>query len=558
MFSISGEIRVLVTRKEDSTYGIEYQYTHQLPSEYSHLEEQHPKVPPKLTIGKPMFLNPCSYEAVGDVFREIGRQAGIRRYGGKREWVSIVCDGLPYVLGYQIVERTFVCSTCNATVYGKSECSTHEAEHDQSCSFQQEFDWVLLQPGPGHIEMNMLKTFVKFSWPIFWETLVEVFNFRSEIAKKSAYKVSDHHKGMTLARIAREAFAKELVLPYVRQEIKQENCNLSVAGFLKFTMTTVKSPNYALICDLVFVILDSIFLYRAGLRSGDVGMIDAGRAFFSPMWCARSHPMYRQLVAYDNIMATCMPPPVHKFINQTKTFNLSGVPFSGEGADFKLEEVNRGVQHWIPSIPTDKDWTNACANYTELSDLRLASLSEMGIKDPKERSFRPSADIKQQVLAFRAGIREREYLSHHDEDQCLVSLANEPLDVDLGQFAAKAHEKENIFLESFVKHLQATNSAGTSVPYTEPPIFVTPQERQEFHEIKNKTISECIRLIYLKIDEIEDTEMRNNFAEAFDQEIMSKKGKKPVKKDYLDFYELLEEFESSVAPELEESVSDDI
>ena len=23
-------------------------------------------------------------------------------------------------------------------------------------TFQQEFDWVLLQPGPGHIEMNIL------------------------------------------------------------------------------------------------------------------------------------------------------------------------------------------------------------------------------------------------------------------------------------------------------------------------------------------------------------------------------------------------------------------
>ena len=110
--------------------------------------------------------------------------------------LSIVCDGLPYVLGYQLIEKSFLCGVCTESVYGKAECSVHQGKHHGNCNFYQEFDWILLQPGPGHIEMNMLKTFVKFSWPVFWETMVEIFNFRSEIAKKSALKVCDHHKSM--------------------------------------------------------------------------------------------------------------------------------------------------------------------------------------------------------------------------------------------------------------------------------------------------------------------------------------------------------------------------
>ena len=46
--------------------------------------------------------------------------------------------------------------------------------------------------------MNKLKTFVKFAWIPCWKEMVEVFNFRSENAKRSFQNVTDYHKGMTL------------------------------------------------------------------------------------------------------------------------------------------------------------------------------------------------------------------------------------------------------------------------------------------------------------------------------------------------------------------------
>ena len=46
--------------------------------------------------------------------------------------------------------------------------------------------------------MNMLKSYVKLNWDVYWEAMAELFNFRSEAAKKSANKVKDHHKGWTI------------------------------------------------------------------------------------------------------------------------------------------------------------------------------------------------------------------------------------------------------------------------------------------------------------------------------------------------------------------------
>ena len=221
-----------------------------------------------------------------------------------------------------------------------------------------EFAWLLLQPGPGHIEMNMLKTYVKTMWTPFWETVVEVFNFKSDTAKRAAFSVTDHHKGMTLAKIIREAMAKELVLTYVRKQLAH-SAEISVAGYFKFCMLNVKSHAYAFMCDSILEVLDGIFLYRAGLRSGVYDLIEAGFAHVAPFWSARPHPKYCQLDVHHSLVMTCAPPEVKVLLQNSTSFSLSGIPYSGEGADFKLEEANRGVQHWIPAVPHDDDWKSS-------------------------------------------------------------------------------------------------------------------------------------------------------------------------------------------------------
>ena len=197
----------------------------------------------------------------------------------------------------------------------------HELEFlVQSVQYDHAFDWLLLQPGPGHIEMQMLKAFVRLKWDVFYEDMVELFNFPSVVAKASATKVNDHHKGWTLLRIAREALIKELLVPYVRTMIVNSDSAsnpLSCADFLKYVRTHVHNPNYAFICDIALEIMDSIITYRAGTRCGNTDLMDAGISVFSKVWFSRNHPMYRELVVYDTALKLSMPPEMLNTIKKT-------------------------------------------------------------------------------------------------------------------------------------------------------------------------------------------------------------------------------------------------
>ena len=74
--------------------------------------------------------------------------------------------------------------------------------------------------------------------------------------------------------------------------------------------------------------------------------------------------MYRFLEAYDSIVSLCMPASVKTEMDKTRSFNTSGIPFTGEGGDFKLEAINKGVQHWGTGNPTELDWEKACMRLT--------------------------------------------------------------------------------------------------------------------------------------------------------------------------------------------------
>ena len=152
----------------------------------------------------PVFVNPCSYDAVLSVLRHIGDKSGIAKYNsgeGIREGIPVYCDGSPYNLCFRIVMSTYECNTCGSTECGVEAIGKHiHAEHSKPLNnitpdlYQLEFDWVLLQPGPGHLEMNMVKGITDLCWEVFWKDLASSMNFKSEKALLCCTKVTDHHK----------------------------------------------------------------------------------------------------------------------------------------------------------------------------------------------------------------------------------------------------------------------------------------------------------------------------------------------------------------------------
>lgn len=105
--------------------------------------------------------------------------------------MGVECDGQPYVLGIRLLRVNLVCEMCNAFLK-KDQKTKHTQEYhpwaaEGDVNFVPEFEWLILMPGPGHIEINMVKATVKFTWAIFWESLAELFNFKSPKAKQVAF-----------------------------------------------------------------------------------------------------------------------------------------------------------------------------------------------------------------------------------------------------------------------------------------------------------------------------------------------------------------------------------
>lgn len=70
---------------------------------------------------------------------------------------------------------------------------------------------------------------------------------------------------------------------------------------------------------------------------------------------------------------------------------------TGEGPDFKLEEENKIVQSWVPSVPTGPDWIQACANDEALSTLRNKVFEDIGIKEPSHMPVREERSLDPEI-----------------------------------------------------------------------------------------------------------------------------------------------------------------
>ena len=71
----------------------------------------------------PLSVNPNSYDSVKLALRKIGITAGISRYKNEtntnhRQWVFVICDGLPYCLAHKLIHDAYYCLNCQDSVLG--------------------------------------------------------------------------------------------------------------------------------------------------------------------------------------------------------------------------------------------------------------------------------------------------------------------------------------------------------------------------------------------------------------------------------------------------------
>ena len=480
--------------------------------------------PTKIHVGEPVFVNPCSYASLVKVYRDLYRQAEI---GTKLAWVLLVQDGLPGSLGIEIIENYMVCqSCCESDVIGKAGMEKHikEKHAGEKVTFKQEFDWLLLSIGSGHFEMNMVKSATKLNWDVYGEKFVELYRFLSIPAKQSAKNCSCHHKSWTLKLIERWAIAKELVRCYVIHGINKNVFAFHVPGFREFAKQQT-APNFIHLYNTLQHVLEPIFAFRAGLRTGRSDLSMAAQSAYAKMFHARNHPVYRLIECYDMISQFCMPAEL-KDLNMYKSVNTSGVRYTGEGLDFKGEVVNQKVQRLLPGIPKNKDWSNAIKNIDRLSKLKKNVNSHIGMVPELDIDHRPVTDISKQVRTFRTLLRKTEYLDLKSKN--LTSLCGKNLDIGLLDFPKKAQENKSLYYSYFIEHKSAKKFPVPS------PVFVTKEEKEEYQKLSNQTNDYIRSVIQGKIEQICDDDMRL----AFSRDLKNRK----VKKELVDLHDIIEEY----------------
>ncbi|KAJ8022554.1 hypothetical protein HOLleu_37485 [Holothuria leucospilota] len=332
----------------------------------------------------PVFLNPNSFENVKEVFLAIGKDFQIRKYLDPplvgdlgREWLVVVCDGLPYILGQRVIKETFHCQECQQAVFGRDSYEEHcNAAHNIEAAdivYSMEFDWVHLRIGYGHYEMNMVRSFIELNWDIMVKDLAYCMGFCTENAQKYAKKASDHHKSWELLCILYEGSVEELLLPYVRSCVESQ-VEPSPVGYLLWT-ENVKSPKYQYLQEQVFTYLQSIRNFRKGVRNNDKDLIMAGKYKHAPIFHGRNHPKYSQIELIEAKHDIIMPPLVKEFVHSHQSVSQSGQAGRGEDMDFQLENLNKRSKVWTPKgVPSEADWLRTFRNLEKLDKVQYHTL----------------------------------------------------------------------------------------------------------------------------------------------------------------------------------------
>ena len=260
------------------------------------------------------------------------------KVGTERQWTTIGCDGLPYILASRIIEK------------------------------EPKYQHFLLEAGPGHYEINMVRTLFKLLWEVILKDLGYMLGFRSIKAQTSCQKACDHHKSWQMLSIFLEGTVAELLIPYVRQS-NMEGKAPSVTGYYQW-LSSVKNPNYIFMKNVIFIYVFALFLFRAGIRRNNYEAMAAGRTKFASLFYGLNCTSYQEIEFKELKKIVLSPGPVHEFRAATQSFSCSGDSSRGEGCDFILEAKNKRIQMMMPpGLPTAETWLRICRSLDELCNV---------------------------------------------------------------------------------------------------------------------------------------------------------------------------------------------
>ena len=181
-----------------------------------------------------------------------------------RHGLNVTMDGLPYLVCRKVVQEMLLCTECGDDVL-KESLNEHclNVHQGQRCNAVQEFDGVVLRFSKLHLEMNMARHFMDLNWNVFLSKLASELGFVSEAAQEFVHKGSDHHKAMSVLKVAHIGLWKELLIPYIRDRLSS-GAATSVNDYLYKGIPEVgwNNATYRYIFGMAWTYLMSLHVFR--------------------------------------------------------------------------------------------------------------------------------------------------------------------------------------------------------------------------------------------------------------------------------------------------------
>ncbi|CAL8117325.1 unnamed protein product [Orchesella dallaii] len=399
--------------------------------------------------------NPNSFRAVAAVLDKILHY--INASSPARNFIPLYMDGAPYSLCMKLLRERYVCELCEVDVDAAS-MDTHFKLH--SSSSIPKYKKIVIRQGNGHTEMTTVRAIISTFWIPFIKPLANIFGYNSESQLEYCKKAYDHHKSYLLLMVIYAALSRELVYPYVRNQLLKD-AYPTYEGYCEWAAEMEKENQlYKLASTFCFTTLHCLHLFRCGVRNCNDEVTFHARHKLTALLYGCNNIKYQEILCYDtSFLLSVNPDNRHIVMNESARREAGEV---GEGYDFLLENRNKLYKSFLPSdsAPTFEQWLQVSKTVVDLEQIRRKASERLDLNirlsDQRPRKF------AEEINQARRLIRNHGFLLKQKHDLTTIHDESIKLDPSFLNFVQHSERNRNDYYVSYfnneIQHLPLINS----------------------------------------------------------------------------------------------------
>lgn len=314
--------------------------------------------PADVHLVEPCFVNPASLQAIEELLRHIGKQAGIKSCGGsERDWLAVTSDGVPYYLvrkAIQLAQRSalkghlaqlgwvdtqkltvpqlkdvlrragLACTGLKNDLLARVDTRINKPIMEQCLAndlhVEGEFDWVVPCMGGLHQEFMICRSFLDVNWDVAYRGFALSQGYHGDRQLLYIRSGKDHHK--TFDDISRyvDGICDELLLAFVASSPGEEH---SVDGFFAWLEQKGQNLTVKYLAEQCFHYAVGIQLFRRGTRLNSEHLTLLGWRLCAPLVHCRNHPKYQLLDVIAEIDQASQPSDLRQLVTQPHSQSVS-------------------------------------------------------------------------------------------------------------------------------------------------------------------------------------------------------------------------------------------